>query len=278
MGKIGIFDSGYGGFTILKAFLNSKKLSTYDYVYLGDNARAPYGNKSKKVIYKYTKQALDFLFKQGCELIIIACNTASAKALRKIQQEYLPEKYPEKKVLGVVIPIIEDITESKAQKVGIIGTRATIESHIYKKELEERGINKKIFEQAAPLLVPLVEESWIGRPETNKILKKYLRPLKNKKINILVLACTHYPFLIKDIKRIIGKNCQVLNTPEIVMRKLEDYLKRHSEIENQLDKNKKIIFYTSDNIDYFKEFYKKFLGKNIKPIPLFSYCDLTVDN
>ena len=252
MGKIGIFDSGYGGLTILKAFLDSKKLSAYDYIYLGDNARAPYGNKSRRVIYKYTKQALNFLFKQGCGLVIIACNTASAKALRKIQQEFLPQNYPEKKVLGVVIPIIEKIAENKAQKVGIIGTRATVESHIYKQELEERGINKEIFEQAAPLLVPLVEEAWIGRSETNKILKKYLRSLKNKKINILVLACTHYPFLIKDIERIMGKNCQVLNTPEIVTRKLEDYLKRHPEIENRLDKNKKIIFYTTDNTNYFK--------------------------
>ncbi len=259
MGKIGIFDSGFGGLTILKEFLTSPVLSVYNYIYLGDNARAPYGNRSADTIYKYTFQAVDFLFNKGCELIIIACNTASAKALRRIQQEYLPNNYPDKKVLGVVMPIIEEIIEAQVQKIGVIGTRATIESHIYKKKLEERRANKEIFEQAAPLLVPLVEENWIGKPETNKILKKYLRPLKNKKVDILVLACTHYPFLIKDIKRIMGKNCQVLDIPKIVAKRLEDYLIRHSEIESKLDKNKKRIFYTTDNVDYFKNFSKRFL-------------------
>ncbi len=259
MGKIGVFDSGYGGLTILKEFLVSPVLSVYDYIYLGDNARTPYGNKSTNTIYKYTCQAIDFLFNKDCELIITACNTVSAKVLRSIQQEYLPFNYPDKKVLGVVIPIIEEIVEIQARKIGVIGTRATIESHIYRKELEERDVDKKIFEQATPLLVPLVEENWIGKPETNKILKKYLRPLKNKKIDILVLACTHYPFLIKDIRRIMGKNCKVLDVPKIMAEKLEDYLVRHPEIKNKLDKNKKRIFYTTDNADYFKDFCKNFL-------------------
>ena len=173
---IGVFDSGFGGLTILKELLN--KLPQYNYIYLGDNARAPYGSKSQDVIYNYTKEAVDFLFSQGCELIIIACNTASAKALRKIQQEYLPNKYPDKKVLGVVIPAVEIAAETinhKNKKVGVIGTRSTIESKVYEKELNKLAKDIEIFSQSCPLLVPLVEEGMLKRVETKMILKKYWR-------------------------------------------------------------------------------------------------------
>jgi len=192
---IGVFDSGFGGLTVLKEFL--RVLPDYDYIYLGDNARAPYGNKSDEVIYNYTREAVDFLFKQGCELVIIACHTASSKALRKIQREYLPAKYPNKRVLGVV--------------------------------------------------VPLVEEGWTGRPETKMILKKYLRPLKLK----------------KDISGITGKNVKIVNPAETVAEKLVDYLRRHGEIEKRLGKNKKLIFYATDDVGKFRELGRKFLGKEI---------------
>jgi len=263
---IGVFDSGFGGLTIVGA-LHATPLREYDYIYLGDSARTPYGNKSQEVIYSYTEQAVDFLFQQGCELIIIACNTSSAKALRKIQQQWLPKHQPGKRVLGVIIPVCEEAVKiTRFSRIGIIGTRATVESRVYDQELTKLRQDLQIFSQACPLLVPLVEEGWIGKPETNKILKKYLRSLKEKKIDSLILGCTHYPFLIKDIKRIMGKNCQVLNSPQIVAEKLADYLARHSEIEQKLGQQNKRIFYTTDNPDRFKQFGERFLGEEIKEV------------
>ena len=262
---IGVFDSGFGGLTILKEFL--RVLPNYDYIYLGDNARAPYGNKSDEVIYNYTVEALDFLFKEGCELVIIACHTASAKALRKIQKEYLPKKYPNKHVLGVAIPIVERAVKlSRYHRLGVIGTAATINSGVYKKELEKLRTDLEIFQAACPLLVPLVEDGWIGKPEARMILKKYLRPLKVKEIDTLILGCTHYPLMIKDVKRIMGKNVKVIDPATVVAEKLVDYLKRHEEVEKKIMKNKKTIFYTTDDMNKFKELGRKFLGKEIKEV------------
>jgi glutamate racemase len=265
---IGVFDSGFGGLTILKSFL--EKLPEYDYIYLGDNARAPYGNKSHETICQYTCEALRFLFAQGCDLVIIACNSASAEALRQVQQEFLPNNFPDKKVLGVVIPVVEGVTEFIAEKkldqkkvrVGIIGTRATITAKVYEKELAKRNFSGEIFSKACPLLVPLVEENWTERPETKTILKKYLQALKTNNINILILACTHYPILFKQIQRAIGRRVLVLNSPEIVAEKLKDYLARHQEIEGKLSKNKKRLFYTTDDEKRFFSFAEKFLNLN----------------
>ncbi len=259
---IGVFDSGFGGLTVLKEFL--KVLPDYDYIYLGDNARTPYGNKSAEVVYQYTRQAVDFLFKQEAELVIIACHTASAEALKRIQREYLPKNHPAKRVLGVVVPIVEEaIKLSRYHKLGIIGTRATINSGVYKKELEKLRSDLEIFEQACPLLVPLAEEGWIGKPETRMILKKYLHPLKVKRIDTLILGCTHYPLMDKDIRRIMGKNVKIVNPAEVAAVKLKDYLKRHDEVEKKLGRNGKLIFYTTDDVKKFKELGQKFLGRNI---------------
>jgi len=262
---IGVFDSGFGGLTVLKEFL--RVLPDYNYIYLGDNARAPYGNKSDEAIYDYTKQAVDFLFKQNCELIIIACHTASAKALRRIQQEYLPEKHSKSRVLGVVAPIVEEAVKlSRFHRLGVIGTTATINSGVYKKELEKLRNDLEIFQEACPLLVPLVEEGWIGKPEVRMILKKYLRPLKVKRIDTLILGCTHYPLMIKDIKRIMGANVKIIDPAVVAAEKLVDYLERHEEIEKKLEKNEKLVFYTTDDVNKFKNLGKKFLGKDIKEI------------
>lgn len=259
---IGVFDSGFGGLTILKAFVEA--LPEYHYLYLGDSARTPYGNKSLKVVFEYTRQAVDFLFRQGATLIILACSTASAKALRKIQQEWLPLHYPDRRVLGVVIPLAEAAVDaSRYGRIGVIGTRATIESKVYEQELHKLKPALKIYEQSCPLLVPLVEEDWVGKPETNMILKKYLRSLKSKKIDTLILGCTHYPFLKKDIARIMGKNCHVLDAPAIVADKLVDYLKRHPEIEERLLREGNRAFYTTDDPKRFKAFGEQFLGRNI---------------
>lgn len=262
---IGVFDSGFGGLTILKAFL--EELPEYGFVYLGDNARTPYGNKSLNVIYEYTRQAVDFLFRRGCSLIVLACNTASAKALRRIQQEWLPLHYPDRRVLGVAIPLAEAAVEtSRYRRIGVIGTRATVESKVFEQELSKLAPHLKIYGQACPLLVPLVEENWVGKPETNMILKKYLLPLKSKKIDTLILGCTHYPFLKRDIERIMGKNCHVLDAPGVVADKLVDYLRRHPEMEARLLRDGGRAFYTTDDAVRFRQFGEKFLGKRIPDV------------
>ena len=262
---IGVFDSGLGGLTVLRAFL--KHLPQYDYLYLGDNARAPYGNKSLEVIYEYTRQAVEFLFARGCTLIILACNTASAKALRKIQQEWLPLHDPDRRVLGVVIPLAEvGVQVTRYGRIGVIGTRATIETKVYQQELDKLSSDLRVYGLACPLLVPLVEEGWVGKPETHRILKKYLRPLKDRKVDTLILGCTHYPFLQKDIERIMGKNCKVLDGPGIVADKLEDYLRRHPEIETRVSRTGKVTYFTTDDPERFKRFGEKFLGQSIRAV------------
>jgi len=262
---IGVFDSGLGGLTVLRAFL--RRLPQYNYLYLGDNARAPYGNKSFDVIYEYTRQGVEFLFGRGCILIILACNTASAKALRKIQQEWLPSHYPERRVLGAVIPLAEvGVQVTRYGRIGVIGTRATIETKVYQQELDKLKGDLKVYDLACPLLVPLVEEGWVGRPETNRILKKYLRHLKDRKVDTLLPACTHYPFLQKDLERIMGKNCKVLNGPEIAADKLADYLHRHPEIETKVTRDGKVTCFTTDDPERFKLFGEKFLGQRIRQV------------
>ncbi|MDD5291371.1 MAG: glutamate racemase [Patescibacteria group bacterium] len=266
---IGVFDSGFGGLTILKAFLD--KLPEYNYIYLGDSARAPYGNKSPELIYKYTEEAVDFLFKKGCELIIVACNTVSAEALRKIQQKWLPENYSTRRVLGVIIPITEALVEEVKKspgknQVGIIGTRSTIESKAYSRELEKLSSDLEISSQACPLLVPLVEEGWVKRKETKMILKYYLRPLKLKKIDYLILGCTHYSILFKEIEKVMGKRCQVFDSPKFVAEKLALYLRRHPEIEGKILKERKMVFYTTDDPQRFRDLGEKFLGQKMEKI------------
>lgn len=262
---IGIFDSGVGGLTVLKSLL--KYLPDYDYVYLGDNARTPYGNKSKEEVYEYTRQAVDFLFKQGCDLIIIACNTASALALRKIQQEYLPKKYPGKKILGVVRPMAEAIAVNKKfKKIGIIGTKATIKSKIYPREIKILNPKLKIFCQSAPLLVPLIESGWNDEQEIKTTLEKYLRPLKKAKIDLLVLGCTHYPYLEKQICQVMGKACNIYNSGEIVALSLKNYLQRHPELAIVWHPKPKLVFYTTGGVGAFKLIGDRFLGKKIEHI------------
>ncbi len=261
---IGVFDSGLGGLSVLKKFL--KKLPNYHYIYLGDTARVPYGDKSPEIIYSYTIQAVEFLFKKGCNLVIIACNTASAQALRKLQQEWLPNNYPNRRVLGVIKPLAEAIAENTDnKKIGVIGTNATINSGAYTREIKELNPKLKVYEQAAPLLVPLIEEGRINSPETKIILKSYLAPLKAKKINSLILACTHYPYLQKEIQKIIGKVVIVPDTGDIIAISLKDYLKRHPEL-NIVSAKAACDFYTSDNPKSFKDLAERFLEKRIKSI------------
>lgn len=262
---IGIFDSGFGGLTIEKEIL--KSLPQYDYIYLGDSARAPYGNKSYDIIYDYTVEAVDFLFKNGCKLVIIACNSASTKALRKIQQEWLPLHYPQNRVLGVIVPIAETVSKMKAgSKVGLIGTRATIKSQSFNHEINKINPEIDLIGVACPLLVPLVEEGWDQKKETKMILKEYLKPLKAKKVDSLILGCTHYPILTKAIKEIMGDKCKVLNSPKIVAERLKDYLLRHSDLEKKLSKQSKRFFYTTDEEEKFKKLGERYLGQKIEEV------------
>ncbi len=259
---IGVFDSGLGGLTILKYFL--KNLPNYNYIYLGDNARLPYGEKSPETIYEYTREAVEFLFQKGCNLIIIACNTASAQALRRLQQEYLPAKYPHRRILGVIRPLAENIANHKNLKaVGVIGTKATINSNAYKSELEKLNPQLRVEQQQTPLLVPLIEEGWAAKPETKMILKKYLRPLKAKQISALILGCTHYSFLYPDIKRILGSRLDVPQPGEIVSASLANYLTKHPELKLTPVSKARCEYYTTDNPDAFKNLGEKFLGQKI---------------
>ena len=256
---IGVFDSGVGGLTVLKQLL--KYLPQYDYIYLGDNARTPYGEKSQEVIYEYSRQAVDFLFKKGCRLIIIACNTASAQALKRLQDEYLPKHYPNRRILGVVRPLVEEIAKrDDIKKVGIIGTRSTIDSKTYEIELHKLNPHLKVIGQSAPLLVPLIEEGWAKKPETKKILKSYLRPLKAAHVEGLIIGCTHYPFLFEEICRIMGKRCKIDSPGKVVAYSLADYLSRHGELGIKSSARPQRIFLTTDDIERFRKKGEKFLG------------------
>lgn len=259
---IGIFDSGYGGLTIFRDI--EKRLPQYDYIYLGDNARAPYGDKSQALILKYTKQALDYLFSQGCDLVIFACNTASAMALRRIQQEYLPSKYPDKNVLGVIRPLVEAVGQmSKNRKVAVMGTTSTIDSQAYIHEFAKLDPNIKVFQEACPLLVPLIEESRENHPETQMAVTEYIRPLKKSAPDIVVLGCTHYGFLQDIISKNFGSEVKILDSGQIVADKLAQYLQRHSQYA-KVSKKPKRIFLTTNSSDKFDLAAEKFLGRKIE--------------
>lgn len=260
---IGVFDSGFGGLTIFKELV--KKLPQYNYIYLGDSARAPYGNRSQDLIFKFTQQAVGYLFKQGCQIIILACNTASAEALRRIQQEYLPKKYPERRILGVIRPTAEEavkITENN--KIGVIGTEGTIFSQAFVKEIQKLNPNIQVFQQACPLLVPMIEageHDWKG---IDLILEKYLAPLLKQEIDTLILGCTHYPIIKDKIKKLI-QNIELISQGEIIGPKLADYLNRHPEIEKKLGKSGKRTFLTTDITDKFQSLGSQFFGQKISP-------------
>jgi len=262
--KIGIFDSGLGGLFILKSIL--KTLPDYDFIYLGDTKRVPYGNRSPETIYQFTKKAVEFLFSQNCQLIILACNTASAQALRKIQRQYLPRLNPARRVLGVIIPTIEATLESQnTDRIGILATPSTVASGTFVKEFKKatagRRTKIKVWQQAAPLLVPLVENS--GQKFAEPIIKEYLAPLTAKKVEAIVLGCTHYPALKDRIRQVAGRNIVVISQDEIIPGKLKDYLRRHKEIESKLQRQGKRIFFVTDMTRDFQTTARRWLGKKI---------------
>jgi glutamate racemase len=261
-GAIGIFDSGFGGLNIMKGIV--KQLPNYNCIYLGDTARVPYGDRSKKVVYEFTKQAVDFLFSRGSELIIFACNTVSSDALRKIQQEYLPKHYPEKKVLGVIIPTVEHAAlTTKNKRIGVIATKGTVKSGAFVKEFLKIDNKVKVFQNACPRLVPIVEAGEQDSKIVDSVLQKYLQPLLAKKIDTLILGCTHYGILENKIKKIVGEKVRVTSEPKNIAEKLKKYLQKHPEIDKKLAKNKKYVFYSTDITDGFEKLGSKFFGKQI---------------
>lgn len=260
--SIGIFDSGFGGISILRGIV--KKMPEYDYIYLGDTARTPYGTRSQETIYEFTKQAVDFLFAQGCELIVFACNTVSAEALRKIQQEYLPAKYPGKNVLGVLKPASEVAVEvTKHGRIGVIATEATVRSRAFEVQLKKEKKGVKVFQKSTPLLVPIVEAIEKHPKATEMILTQYLKPLLAKKIDALILGCTHYGFLEKMIRKIVGKKIAIISEEKIIPEKLQNYLKRHPEYDRKLTKGGSVTFYSTDLTEKFRILGGKFFGKKI---------------
>lgn len=261
--SIGVFDSGFGGVEILRHVVNH--LPQYNYIYLGDTARTPYGTRTPERIYEFTEQAVDFLFEQGCEVILIACNTASSEALRRIQQEYLVKKHPNKRVLGVIIPTAETVVErSKSKRVGVIATEGTVSSGTFCNEINKLDPAVKVFQQACPLLVPIVESGEDKSEIAALALRKYLKPLLTKKIDQLILGCTHYGILEKQIKKILPKEIKTISQGKIVAIKFEDYLQRHPEIEKTLKRRSKTTFYTTDLTQRFQTFGSRFFGKEIK--------------
>lgn len=263
---IGVFDSGYGGLTVLKQLVRA--LPRYDFLYLGDNARTPYGTRSFGVVYEYTLQAVKYLFSQNCPLIIIACNTASAKALRNIQQLDLPVIAPERRVLGVIRPSVEKVSEiTKNGHVGVVGTPGTVQSETYPIELEKwaGGSVKSVVQEACPLWVPLVENNEIDSGGAEYFVRKNISNIlqKDENIDTLILGCTHYPLLINQIKKFVPENIRILEQGEIVAEKLQDYLFRHPEIESKLSKNGRIKFQTTEAAENFNGKAALFLGQTV---------------
>ena len=262
---IGIFDSGYGGLTVLKSI--REELSEYDYVYLGDNARAPYGTRSFETVYEYTLQAVEFLFDQGCELVILACNTASAKALRNIQQKNLPFIDPEKRVLGVIRPSAEVVRSySKTGHIGILGTNGTVQSESYVIEIQKQAPDATVVQEACPLWVPLIENNIYDNEGGRYFVKHHLDELlkKDDQIDTIVLGCTHYPILKDIIEEMLPKHIKVLSQGEIVAASLKDYLNRHDWMQNKCSKTGEIKFYTTEDASLFESRAKTFLGTTIK--------------
>ncbi|QNL48438.1 glutamate racemase [Olivibacter sp. SDN3] len=264
MGPIGIFDSGYGGLTVFKEI--AKVLPAYDYIYLGDNARVPYGTRSFETVYMYTLECVEQLFSMGCQLVILACNTASAKALRTIQQKDLVAYTDTRKVLGVIRPTTEIIGHyTKTRQVGIMATSGTVNSHSYILEVNKFFPDITVYQEACPMWVPLVENNEINSPGARYFVKQHVQRLLNLSSNIdtIVLACTHYPLLLPIIQNLTPEGIRLLTQGHIVAKSLADYLSRHSEIDLTCSKNGIKEFYTTESPKAFNQKAALFYGERV---------------
>lgn len=262
---IGVFDSGFGGLTILKEIQTS--MPEYDYIYMGDNARAPYGPRDFDTVYQFTWQAVQWFFQQGCELVILACNTASAKALRTIQQQNLPNGFESKRVLGVIRPtaeIIGDYTQSK--HVGILGTNGTVQSESYLLEIQKFFPEILVSQQACPEWVEIVENNTIESEYAQNAVQKHIKAIlkKDAKIDALLLACTHYPLLINSIGKYVDKDVRIISQGALIAKSLKNYLNRHPEMEEKCSKSQKLSFFTTGDPINFDQHATQFFGKAVK--------------
>ncbi len=263
-GPIGVFDSGYGGLTVLSEI--KKLMPQYDYLYLGDNARAPYGSRSYELIYEFTLQAVKWLFSQGCQLVIIACNSASARALRSIQQIDLPQIDSTKRVLGVIRPTAESISNITITKhIAVLGTTATISSKSYEREIEEFCSGIKITTEACPMWVPLVENKEYDKQGADYFVKQHIEKVlaKDKYIDAIILGCTHYPLLLEKIKQYTPKSIKLISQGEYVAKSLKDYLSRHRKLELLCSKDETRVYCTTDSTERFESLASFFLNETI---------------
>lgn len=263
-GPIGVFDSGYGGLTILSEI--QKLLPQYDFCYLGDNSRAPYGPRSFEIVYQFTKQSVETLFDMGCNLVILACNTASAKALRSIQQLDLPTINPDKRVLGVIRPTAEIVGNiTKSRHVGIVGTVGTIQSGSYPIEIKKLHPDIQVTGEACPMWVPLVENKKFDSQGADFFINESLNSLfdKDPLIDTLILGCTHYPLLLDKIRQYIPNHVKIISQGEYVAQSLKDYLERHVGMDSVCTKNGQTKYYTTESPDKFSDTAAVFLNKEI---------------
>ena len=263
-GAIGIFDSGYGGLTILQQI--RRMMPQYDYLYLGDNARAPYGTRSFDVVYEFTLQAVRFLFEQGCHLVILACNTASAKALRNIQQHDLPELDPQRRVLGIIRPTVEAVGNiSKSRHVGIMATPGTIRSTTYELEIAKLHPDIRVTGEACPMWVPLVENDKYDSPGADYFVRESIDNLfrRDPCIDSVILGCTHYPLLINKIRRYMPQGVCVIEQGNYVAQSLQDYLHRHAEMAERITCEGTVRFLTTEHAETFQKKATTFMGEPI---------------
>lgn len=264
-GPIGVFDSGYGGLTILDKI--REVLPEYDYIYLGDNARAPYGTRSFEVVYEFTRQAVSKLFDMGCHLVILACNTASAKALRSIQMNDLPNIDPARRVLGVIRPTVECIGNiTQNQHIGILATAGTVKSKSYPLEIHKLFPDIRVSGVACPMWVSLVENNESQNEGADYFIRKYIDQLltKDPLIDTVILGCTHFPILLPKIRQYIPEHISVISQGEYVAQSLKDYLRRHPEMDAKCTKNGNCSFYTTEAEEKFTESASTFLQQQIR--------------
>ena len=263
---IGVFDSGYGGLTVLKEMV--RRLPQYDYLYLGDNGRAPYGNRSFETVYEYTLQSVQWLFAQGCPLVVLACNTASAKALRTIQQLDLPRIAPHNRVLGVIRPTTEIVGRyTRTGKVGVLATRGTVLSQSYPIEIAKFFPDIRVYQMACPMWVPLIENNEHDKPGADYFVRAYTRQLLSQAegIDTVLLGCTHYPLLKEKIAANLPPGTRIISQGEIVADSLADYLQRHPEIESRCSRNGGFIrYYTTDSTEDFDNHASIFYGAGLR--------------
>ena len=255
--KIGVFDSGLGGLFIANSI--RKRLPAYDYLYLGDTLHLPYGRRSDEAIYDLSEKAMRYLFAQGCELIIMACNTASAAALRKLQQGFLAKEFPDQRILGVVVPTLEVAIEQGAERIGLLATQRTVQSGVYEQELKKINPKVELVGVAAPLLVPLIEDG--GEKYLDEILNDYLEPMRKADVQSVILGCTHYVAAKESVLKLMGGKATLISQDDIIPEKLDDYLTRHPEIEERLSQGGTFELHATDTNENLKKNIDDLMGK-----------------